>query len=135
MFRIWLGVANTEKFDSINCFRNLGYSFWKMGNRRYCVGDVIYFYVSSEGRVMFKTRVVEINLNQQTWDDDEYWSDAERAKAEGKMRMKIELIGEYNGDELDDERLRLYGMPERKSPIEQPVHKYTACIDYIQSKF
>ena len=50
--------------------------------------------------------------------------------------MRIELINEYNGDELDDDRLRQYGMPERKSPLEQPVYmKYLECIDYISRIF
>jgi hypothetical protein len=136
MQKVWLAYANTEKFDAINCFRNLGYSFWKMGNRHFSIGDIIYFYVSSESRVMFKTQVVEINMHQPTWDDDEYWSEAERVKAVGKRRMRLELMNEYNGDELDDERLRLYGMPERKSPLEQPVYKkYTDCIEYISRTF
>lgn len=81
---------------------------------------------------MFKTQVTEINLNQPIWDDDEYWSETEKAKALGKPRMRLELMCEYNGDELDDDRLRLYGMPERKSPLEQPVYKkYIECINYI----
>ncbi len=136
MNKIWLAFANTEKFNAINCFRILGYSFWKMGNRKFSVGDIIYFYVSSERKVMFKTQVTEINLNQPIWDDDEYWSESERAKALGKRRMRLELMSEYNGDELDDDRLRLYGMPERKSPLEQPVYKkYTEVIDYVSRIF
>lgn len=136
MQKVWLAFANTEKFDAINCFRTLGYSYWKMGNRHFSIGDIIFFYVSSESKVMFKTQVVEVNLLQQTWDDDKYWTEAERVRAVGKRRMKIELVYEYNGGELDDDRLRQYGLPEKKSPLEQPVYKkYLECIDYISKIF
>lgn len=136
MKKVWLAFANTDKFDAINCFRVLGFSNWKMGNRRFSVGDIIYFYVSSERKVMFKTRVEAINLYNDNWDDDQYWSARERMNAIGKKRMKIVLQEEYNGQDLDDERLRMYGLPTRLSPLEQPVYKkYVDCIEYIQNHF
>ena len=136
MGKIWLAYANTDKFNAIECFRTLGHSNWKMGNRNFSVGDIIYFYVSSERKVMFKTMVKVINLYQEIWDDDKYWSEKERKKAKGKRRMYLSLIDEYNGDELDEEKLIARGLPEKKSPLEQPVYKkYTDCIDYINNNF
>ena len=134
--RIWLAFANTNKFNAINCFRELGHSFWKMGSRKFQVGDVVYFYVSSEERVMFKTEVKAIDLFQDTWDDDCYWSEEERNKARGKRRMLLALIDEYHGNELNEARLREFGLPEKKSPLEQPVYKaYIDCIKYIDNSF
>ena len=136
MNKIWLAFANTKKFDAINCFRNLGRSYWKMGTRKFTVDDIIYFYVSSERKVMFKTKVAAINLRGSEWADDSYWSEKERKKSIGKKRMELILIGEYNGERLDDDVLRYYGMPEKKSPLEQPVYNsYTECIDYIRGVF
>lgn len=136
MEKVWLAFANTKKFNAIKCFHELGHSFWKMGTRKFSIGDIIYFYVSSEGRVVFKTRVDAINLNQSEWDDDPYWSEKERQPSTGKKRMKLSLIGEYQGDELNDIKLRYYGFPKKKSPLQQPVYKsYVECIDYIRSVF
>lgn len=132
MNKIWLAFANTRKFDAINCFRNLGRSYWKMGTRKFAIDDIIYFYVSSEHKVMFKTKVVAVNLRSPEWADDSYWTEKERKKSVGKKRMELILIDEYKGEKLDDEVLRYYGMPEKKSLLEQPVYKsLTDCIDYI----
>lgn len=136
MNKVWLAFANTRKFDAINCFRDLGRSYWKMGTRKFAVDDIIYFYVSSERKVMFKTKVTAINLRSFEWADDSYWTEKERKKSVGKKRMELVLIGEYNGEKLDDDVLRCYGMPEKKSPLEQPVYKsFTECIDYIRDVF
>lgn len=134
--RIWLAYANTNKFNAIRCFRVLGHSFWKMNKRKFQVGDIVYLYVSSEERVMYKTKVKAIDLFQESWDDDSYWSDKERNKARGKRRMLLVLTGEYQGNELNEVRLREYGLPEKKSPLEQPVYKaYIDCIRYIDDCF
>ena len=137
MERVWLAYANTNKFDAITCFRTLKHSNWKMGSRHFSEGDIIYFYVSSEKKVMFKTRVIAINLYQEAWDDDEFWSEKERRKAKGKSRMILNLLGEYEGDALDEDRLRLYGMPEKKSSLQQPVYggNLLECINYIRENF
>lgn len=137
MEQVWLAFANSKKFDAISCFRELGHSNWKMGTRHFSVGDIVYFYVSSERKVMFKTRVVAINLYQDVWDDDIYWSDKEREKAKGKQRMILDNIEEYHGEELNEESLRQFGFPEKKSSLQQPVYGggYSECIKYIKSKF
>ena len=137
MLKTWIAYANTNKFDAINCFRTLQHSNWKMGNRHFSVGDIVYFYVSSERKVMFKSRVVAINLYQNEWDDDEYWSEKEKKKAKGKARMVLSDLVEYCGEELNEECLRQYGFPEKKSSLQQPVYggSYSSCIKYIRSKF
>ncbi len=136
MSKRWLAFANTTKFDAISCFHELGRSYWKMGTRLFSVGDIIYFYVSSERKVMFKTQVVAINLYKSKWDDDQYWSEKERKKAKGKMRMELILVGKYNGKKLDEDILRTYGLPEKKSPLQQPVYKsFKECIQYIDKVF
>lgn len=136
MNKVWLAFANTRKFDAINCFRNLGRSYWKMGTRKFAIDDIIYFYVSSERKVMFKTKVVAINLLSREWADDPYWAEEERKKSAGKKRMELILIDEYNGQMLNDEVLRGYGLPEKKSSLEQPVYNsLTDCIDYIRMVF
>ena len=136
MNKVWLAFANTSKFDAINCFRDLGRSYWKMGTRKFAVDDIIYFYVSSERKVMFKTKIATINLRNREWADDSYWSEKERKKSVGKKRMELILIDEYNGEKLDDDVLRYYGMPEKKSSLQQPVYNsLTDCIDYIRRVF
>ena len=85
---------------------------------------------------MFKTKVTAINLNEQEWDDDQYWNPEERKKSIGKKRMELILVDEYKGDELSDDILRSYGLPEKKGPLEQPVYKsFLECIEYIQRQF
>ena len=137
MGKIWLAFANTKKFDAINCFRTLRHSNWKMGTRHFSVGDIVYFYVSSERKVMFKTIVDAVNLYNEEWDDDEYWSIKERKKARGKARMLLKLLEEYSGAELNEEILGEYGLPEKKNSLQQPVYGsgYINCINYIQSIF
>jgi hypothetical protein len=137
METIWLAFANSKKFDAISCFRELGHSNWKMGTRHFSVGDIIYFYVSSERKVMFKTRVIAINMYLEIWDDDKFWSEKERKKAKGKARMILDLIDEYHGEDLNEDILRQYGLPEKKSSLQQPVYggSYSHCINYIRSKF
>ena len=137
MEKIWLAYANTQKFDAIECFRTLGHSNWKMGSRNFSVGDTIYFYVSSERKVMFKTRVKKLNMRNEEWDDDIYWTEKERLKALDKPRMLLELESEYDGVELSEEILRQYGLPEKKSLLQQPVYGggLSSCIEYIKNKF
>ena len=114
MQKVWLAFANTEKLDAINSFRTLGYSYWKMGNRHFSNGDIFYFYVSSESKVMLKTIVDAVNLYNEEWDDDEYWSIKEKKKAKGKARMLLKLLEEYSGEDLNEEILKEYGLPEQR---------------------
>lgn len=135
----WLAYANTKKFDIVSCMEELGMTFWKMQTRNFNVGDIIFFYVKSEKRVMYKTLVEEINILRDDYPTSFYWRDTkQKDNAKNKRRMKVTLLSTYNGSELDDETLREYGLPENKRPIEQPVNNkgtYKKLIDHIEKVF
>lgn len=68
----WLAFANDiETFDVIRFFDNLIECHWRKYS--FSKGDIVYLYVKSVERVLYKTVVAEDCVPADNWDDDKYW--------------------------------------------------------------
>lgn len=68
----WLAFVNDIKvFNVIGCFSKYSMCHWRKNS--FAKDDVVYLYVKSRQRVIYKTRVISDNVIVANWEDDEFW--------------------------------------------------------------
>lgn len=73
-----------------------------MGKRfHFAIGDSVYLFMSNERKIRYKMIVVAMNCERE---DQKYWIEAPNDKT-----YKLQLVKEYDGDLLTEDKLREYG--------------------------
>ena len=99
-----------------------------MGNNiRFDVGDIVYLFMSDERKVRFKMRVTAKNCKRE---DSDFWIE----KAPDDITYKLDLLGEYKGNVLDESELLGHGFKGGRS-LQIPNCNNKALIGYIKSIF
>ena len=125
--RRWLVYANNENCNHDKAFAELGFISWNPQNRKFCVGDIVYIYMSKDCAVRYKTKVTAIKIQREDW---EYWY---VTPTEG-LSCKLELVAEYNGTLLTSVEMKKHGFKGGRS-IELPMCNNDQLLDYIEEQF
>lgn len=122
-----LAFANKKKCRHADALYEQGFISWTMHRNRFSIGDIVYLFMSDERRVRFKTQVVEMDCDR---GDSRYWV----VPAPHDKTYKLQLIDEYDGDELGEDKLMKYGFKGGRS-LEKPICNKIELLNYIQSVF
>lgn len=125
--RNWLVFANRKKCHHAEALHDLGFVNWKEGRINMSIGDIVYMYMSDDRRVRFKTQVVAEGVKRE---DGKYW----QIIPSNDLTFKLKLVDEYNGDELNDDKLKDKGFKGGKS-IERPMSNNPSLFKYIEGVF
>ena len=129
---VWLAFANDVKtFDVIRCFQNLKECHWRKYS--FSKGDIVYLYVKSKERVLYKTVVVEDKVEANDWNDDKYWIDP-KDNNDKKGRVILRLLEESCGEQLLFKHLHENGLKTTRS-LTRPNKNPISLIKYIGSNF
>lgn len=107
--RFWILPSNNSEFRTIECFNEKTQVDWSQ-SKNFAVGDVAYLYCSKGyQRVMFKTKVIRIDVpNSEYINDKKYWTDEaaydEARKDSNRKYVRLELQKKLD---VDDNRLSL----------------------------
>ncbi len=128
----WLAFANDVKtFDVISCFQNLKECHWRKYS--FSKGDIVYLYVKSKGRVLYKTFVVEDKVEANDWDDDKYWINPNENNDKNN-RVILRLLEESSGEQLLFKHLHKNGLRTTRS-LTRPNKNPISLINYIGRYF
>lgn len=102
----WLVPANPNYYDIVNCFNNTDTLDWKQSNN-IKVNDIVYLYVGSPYKeIMYKCKVIEINIPYQYEDEN----------LKINKLMKLKLLKKYKNKEYTFEMLKEYGITAIRGP-------------------
>ena len=128
----WLAFANdVETFDVIGCFDNHTECHWRKYS--FSKGDIVYLYVKSMERVLYKTVVAEDYVPADNWDDDKYWINPNENRGKDS-RVLLRLIDESHGDKLMLHCLQENGLKTTKS-LTRPNKNPSSLLEYIGEQF
>lgn len=128
----WLAFANDVKtFDVIRCFQNLKECHWRKYS--FSKGDIVYLYVKSKGRVLYKTLVVEDKVEADDWDDDKFWINPNENNDKNN-RVILRLLEESSGEQLLFKHLHRNGLRTTRS-LTRPNKNPISLINYIGRHF
>lgn len=127
----WLIPANINKYNFIKAFDELGVLDWtKTAN--YNIGDIVYIYGSKPyQRIMYKTEVLDANINQEnTIDDLKYWKGSNSPKKSADtIYIRLQTLTKYYDEELSLEYLLENGL---KRPPQGPMYVKDELLTYIE---
>ena len=103
---------NNLQVSITKALHELGFINWREG-RKMSIGDTVYLFMSDERRIRFKTEVVSKDCKRE---DYKYW----QKPVPGSLTFKLEFRDEYQGHELDEEKLYQHGFNGGRS-IELPM--------------
>lgn len=113
----WIIPCDLNYYDARGAFEKLNTIDWRQNNR-FNIDDIVYIYVSAPyQRIMFQTRVVDINLPyEETIDDREFWNNPEDKEDAKKKRryVRLQLIDTLDSEALSLSHLMEYGL--KKAP-------------------
>lgn len=113
----WIIPCDFNYYDARGAFKKLNTIDWRQHNR-FNIDDIVYIYASAPyQRIMFKTRVVDVDLSyEETIDDREFWKNPEDKEDAKKKRryVRLQLIDTSNSEALSLSHLMKYGL--KKAP-------------------
>lgn len=128
----WLAFANDIKtFDVIKCFEETNICHWR--KYYFSKDDIVYLYVQSREKVMYKTIVVSDNVQPDNWKDDDFWINPSESN-ERNNRVELKLLAFYDGNELTKSCLLQHGLKTTQS-LTTPNRNPPSLIEYIESVF
>lgn len=100
-------VGKEDMIDHIRCVKERNILFWKKGNKKMNVGDIIYIFISGKGfnRVMFRMEISETSCYR---DDDKYWKVP--FETDSNCFKFTNTSASYNGEGLTWNNLTEYGI-------------------------
>ena len=122
-----LAFANKKKCRHADALKEQRFISWTMNRNRFSVGDIVYLFMSDGRCVRFKTEVGEADCDR---GDSAYWV----ISAPNDKTYKLQLIAEYEGDKLSEDKLAEYGFKGGRS-LQKPICNKLALLNYIQSVF
>ena len=134
--RHWIVPSNNNYFDLDTLIKERGIVFWQQRNKKYSVGDIIYFYYTDpEKRIAYKGIVEDlIEERSDSFDEDRYWKD-EGARIRGRNAskdkfVKIRTTSECFRNSLSLKSLREHGF---NGSVQGPsTIKTDELIDFIE---
>lgn len=133
----WLLQSNPNKFDVITAFRELKQVDWRQ-NIKAEIGDEAYIYVAAPIKsIKLKCKVIKLNLPKVEIDDSKYVVDKSSFENYGKY-MRLEVIEEYNDENLSFEELTKHGLKSVQGPtriigeLEHFINKITGHDDRLE---
>ena len=110
----WIIPCDLNYYDARAAFDKLKIIDWRQHNR-YNVDDIVYIYASAPyQRIMFKTRVIGVDLSyEETIDDREFWKKPEEKEAV-KRYVRLQLINTSDSEALSLPYLMEHGL--KKAP-------------------
>ncbi|QJS19240.1 hypothetical protein [Turicibacter sanguinis] len=113
----WIIPCDFNYYDARGAFKKLNTIDWRQHNR-FNIDDIVYIYASAPyQRIMFKTRVVDVDLSyEETIDDREFWKNPEDKEDAKKKRryVRLQLIDTSDSEALSLSHLMEYGL--KKAP-------------------
>ncbi|WP_343288006.1 HNH endonuclease [Turicibacter bilis] len=113
----WIIPCDLNYYDARGAFKKLNTIDWRQHNR-FNIDDIVYIYASAPyQRIMFKTRVVDVDLSyEETIDDREFWKNPEDKEDAKKKRryVRLQLINTSDSEALSLSHLMEYGL--KKAP-------------------
>lgn len=100
--RNWIVPSNVATYDVISAFQKHTEIDWRQ-SVNYKVGDIVYIYCARPyQRIMFKTRVLKVNIPyKDTIDDVEFWIDIQELKvAKSRTFARLRLVQAIDTDLL-----------------------------------
>ena len=102
----WIVPANPKYYDVINCFNNTDEIIWKQSSNIH-VNDIVYLYVANPySRIMYKCKVVEVNIPYEYIDKNISMSHV----------MKIKLLKRLDNKDYTFEYLNKLGIKAIRGP-------------------
>lgn len=128
MKKYWILTANQERCKHADALHEIGFINWVMGEKfHFQIGDIVYMFMKDERRVRFQLEVVAEGCIRE---DKDFW--VENLPDDDGRTYKLELLNEYNGDLLNEDRLWDYGF---KGGTQNPTYKNTELTAYITEVF
>ena len=113
----WIIPCDFNYYDARRAFKKLNTIDWRQHNR-FNIDDIVYIYASVPyQRIMFKTRVVDVDLSyEERIDDREFWKNPEDKEDAKKKRryVRLQLIDTLDSEALSLSHLMEYGL--KKAP-------------------
>ena len=113
----WIIPCDLNYYDARGAFKKLNTIDWRQHNR-FNIDDIVYIYASAPyQRIMFKTRVVDVDLSyEERIDDREFWKNPEDKEDAKKKRryVRLQLIDTLDSEALSLSHLMEYGL--KKAP-------------------
>ena len=113
----WIIPCDLNYYDARGAFKKLNTIDWRQHNR-FNIDDIVYIYASVPyQRIMFKTRVVDVDLSyEERIDDREFWKNPEDKEDAKKKRryVRLQLIDTLDSEALSLSHLMEYGL--KKAP-------------------
>ena len=113
----WIIPCDLDYYDAKGAFEKLKQVDWRQHNR-FSIDDIVYIYASAPyQRIMFKTRVIDVDLSyDQVSDDKEFWRSSEDEEDAKKKRryVRLQLIRYMDSETLNIKSLIEHGL--KKAP-------------------
>lgn len=112
----WIIPCDLNYYDAKSAFETLNIIDWRQHNR-FNIDDIVYIYASVPyQRIMFKTRVIAVDLSyEETIDDRQFWTSKEDIVDEKKRRyVRLQLMKIMDSELLNLEHLMTHGL--KKAP-------------------
>jgi len=122
--RHWIVPSNNNYFDLNKLAEERDIVFWQQRNKKYSIGDTLYFYSTApEMKVSYKGRVEGlVEDSSDSFDENKYWKDEGariRGRIESKDRfVKVRILSESIGNSLSLKALREHGF---KGSVQGPT--------------
>lgn len=103
----WIFTCDPNEYRIFDAFKNLDFIYWSISGRNYSVktNDTIYLYISApEHKILFKTVVIDDQINVNTVQNDTDFSIAENDSSDTKIiryvRLKLLIEFDKNIEEI-----------------------------------
>ena len=128
----WVISANSKIYNYASAFAKFGYIDWTQ-KAKYVIGDEVYIYCTKPyKRIMYKTRVISINMSfHEITDDKDFWYDLDKyKKGQTGLFTRLKLIEQADNINLSLEKLLTNGL---SSAPQGPVKMKKELSDYIDN--
>lgn len=134
----WIIPCDLNYYDAKGAFETLNIIDWRQHNR-FNIDDIVYIYASVPyQRIMFKTRVIDVDLSyEETIDDREFWKSAEDTEDEKNKRryVRLQLMKMIDSELLNLKHLMEYGLKKAPQGAVKCIGDKQYLGEYIASCF
>lgn len=126
--RTWLAFANEDICNHRKALKELKFVNWTTNIKsKFTINDIVYLFMNDDRAVRFKLKVTNIDVPRE---DSDYWI----SNAPKDSTYRLELLGEYKGNLLNEDVLEKVGFNGGGS-ILTPSCNNSKLIDYINNVF
>lgn len=131
----WIISCDLNYYDARGAFKKLNTIDWRQYNS-FNVDDIVYIYaLAPYQRIMFKTKVVGVDLSyEETIDDREFWKKTEEKEAV-KRYVRLQLIDISDSEALSLNCLMEYGLKKEPQGVVKCIGDKLQLAEYISQCF